>query len=457
MDCATKVLPGCAALLVLAAGASAASVEVRGEIFVSGLSNPVAMVQDPVDPDVQYVVQQSGRIRVIDGGVLQGTDFLNITGTIGTVTNERGLLGLAFAPDYAASRRFYINHTEWFTLGPNPPRRTVIARFLRSVGNPLQADSTSRQNILLINQDFENHPGGTIAFGTDGLLYIGMGDGGSFGDPNNRAQNKDALLGKMLRIDPDTPLDTDTYTVPGDNPFVGAGGALAGTETEIWAFGTRNPWKWSFDDYGCGATGAMLMADVGQDTWEEINYEPAGDGGNNYGWRHREGNHNYDTSVPAVLTPFTPAVHEYSHAQGESITGGYVYRGDAHWQNRGRYFFADFTDGRLWSIDVTGGVATDLRDIHDEVFLDSGLSDGGIAGFGRDASGELYIINYGFGQIIKVIPLYEPGDVNGDGAVDTADLGLLLEDFGTTANESDLNGDCVVDTADLGVLITNFD
>jgi len=453
-----------AGVAAVSASAIADSAPVESELYVSGLSRPVEMIQDPADDDVQYVVEQGGRIRVIQNGVLQGTDFLNVTSILGSTSNEKGLLGLAIPPQGAGRTdedSIYINHTI-FIGGFEPVRQTVIARYQRTAPGAMTVDAGTRVEILVIEQDFENHNGGHIAFGPDGMLYIGMGDGGSAGDPNNRAQSVNTLLGKMLRIDVEVrdPL-VDTYEIPSDNPFIGAGGSLSGTLPEIWAFGVRNPWKWNFDSFGCAATDAMVIADVGQDAREEISYQ-SGDYDPtvtadrlNYGWRHREGTLNFNTSIPSPLPNFIDPIHEYSHGTGFSISGGYVYRGTAMPQNRGRFFFADFVSQRLWSIDVTGGVASDLRSHVTEVFT-GGLFFAGVAGFGQDADGELYVLNYGAGQIIKLNAALPTGDLNGDGVVDTADLGILIAAFGTSETGADLNNDCTVDTADLGILIANF-
>jgi len=262
-------------LVVLLVAASGAEAQLRAQPFVTGLSMPVAIVTDPRDPTVHFVVQQDGHIRVVQNGVLGG-DFLDLTDAV-LCCGERGLFSLVFPPD-AASDRFYVNFTR------KPDGHTVVARFTRS-GDPLVADPTSRFDLMwptdqpgmvqpFIEQPFANHNGGHMAFGPDGFLYIGLGDGGSGNDPGHRAQNPQLLLGKMLRIDVGVPdANTRGYAVPGDNPFVDQQPVAA--LTEIWAFGLRNPWRFTFDDIARGGTGALVIADVGQDTWEEIDYEPA--------------------------------------------------------------------------------------------------------------------------------------------------------------------------------------
>jgi hypothetical protein len=239
------------------------SAQLRAVTYVSGLSLPVAFVQDPGDATIQYVLQQGGRIRLIRSGVLQTAPFLDLTSSISS-GGERGLLGMALPADYASSGRFFVNFT-------NTNGDTVIARFRRSASNTLLADASSRVDLLwstgerVIRQPYSNHNGGSIVFGPDGYLYIGMGDGGSGNDPEHRAQNLASLLGKMLRIDVSVPdSNTAGFAVPPDNPFRGSGAP------EIWSIGLRNPWKFSFDDPARGGTGALVIADVGQGAWEEI-------------------------------------------------------------------------------------------------------------------------------------------------------------------------------------------
>jgi glucose/arabinose dehydrogenase len=410
-------------LVALPCGARA-QVPLRATTYVTGFSTPIAFVQDPSDPRNQFVVQQSGRIRVIRDGVLLPTDFLNLTTSV-VFSGERGLLGLAFAPDYSVSGRFYVNFV-------NTAGNTVVARFLRSA-NPLVADPGSRFDLrwngasgdAFIAQPFTNHKGGHLAFGPDGFLYIGLGDGGSGGDPGHRAQNPSELLGKMLRIDVDV-LDTDLigYTVPADNPFVSAG--PAGTRPEIWSFGWRNPWRYNFDDPARGGTGALIIGDVGQNAWEEIDYEPPNSGGRNYGWRNREGAHDFNTSMPPAYLPLVDPIHEYGRTDGQSVTGGYVYRGTALGAAyRGRYFFADFSQGRVWSIGLaidpsTGeAVKTDLIEHTSELGGPAVL--GNVSSFGVDADGELVIVSYSRGAIVKVAATQGgSGDYDADGKTDLA-------------------------------------
>jgi len=369
--------------------------------YASGLSAPVAIVADPVNVDVQFVVEQGGRIRAVRDGAVLPVDFLDLRSAI-SAGGERGLLGLAFAPDSATSGRFFVNFTD-------RSGNTVIARFRRSA-NPLTADPASRFDLQFgstrsISQPFANHNGGHLAFGPDGYLYVGLGDGGSGNDPQHRAQNPAELLGKMLRIDVNVPDANATgYMVPADNPFP-AGNALR-ARSEIWAFGLRNPWRYSFDDPARGGTGALVIGDVGQDAYEEIDYEPRGRGGRNYGWRNREGAHDNVTSAPPAYLPLTDPIFEYGRTQGQSVSGGFVYRGTALGPAyAGRYFFADFVSGRVWSLALSIGAdgeatATGLLEHTAEL---GGAALGNISSFGVDSRGELFILNYSAGQVMRIV------------------------------------------------------
>jgi glucose/arabinose dehydrogenase len=400
--------PGLAAVLLLLWLAPAPAVaQLRSQPFVSGLSSPLGIVQDPTDPSVQFVVQQAGRIRVVQNGVLGG-DFLDITSSV-LCCGERGLLGLAFPPDAATSGRFYVSFTR------RPDGASVVARFVRST--PLVADPGSRVDLVwpdgnaFIAQPFSNHNGGHIAFGPDGYLYFALGDGGSGNDPGHRAQNPATLLGKILRLDVGVADDHPrAYAVPPTNPFVSAG--PAGTLPEIWSFGWRNPWRFSFDDVALGGTGALVAGDVGQGAWEEIDYEPRGRGGRNYGWRNREGRH-ATPGVPAspgpAYTPLTEPIHEYAHGDGASVTGGYVYRGRLLGPAFvGRYFFADFIQGRVWSLALTvngtTGEAT-ASDVREHTAALGGV--GNVSSLGVDAEGELFLVNYS-GSIVRILGVPAP-------------------------------------------------
>jgi len=393
--------------VVLGPSVAAQSI-LAGRVYVSGLSAPVAFIQDSTNNSRQFVVEQAGRIRVVENGSVVGTDFLNLAGSISS-GGERGLLGMALSPDYAASGRFYVNFTD-------PAGNTVIARFLRSAGNPAVADAASRfdlqwpSGLKYIVQPYSNHNAGNLAFGPDGYLYIALGDGGSGDDPENRAQNPAELLGKMLRIDVNVPVgNSNGYVVPPSNPFVTSG--PAGVLKEIWAFGLRNPWRYSFDLPSRGGTGAIIIGDVGQGAWEEVDYEPAARSGRNYGWRYREGAHLNVTSPAPVYNPpggLTDPIWEYSHSVGQSITGGFVYRGSSLPATfRGRYFFGDYVQGRVWSmvltINPTTGEATASTPVEHTAELGGSGTIGNISSFGLDAAGELYVVNHTGGTIVRIL------------------------------------------------------
>jgi len=379
--------------------------QLRARVYASGFASPIAFAQDPADRAVQFVVQQGGRIRVIRAGTVLPADFIDLSAAI-VSGGEQGLLGLAFPPGGAASGRFFVNFT-------NRSGDTVVARLRRSA-DAVVADPASRFDLrwggasgpAFIAQPFANHNGGHLAFGPDGYLYVGLGDGGSGNDPDHRAQNPAELLGKMLRIDVSVDdAHPSGYQVPPDNPFVRSG--PPGTRPEIWSFGLRNPWRYTFDDPARGGSGALLIGDVGQGRFEEIDFEPANRRGRNSGWRNREGAHDTLSSRPPAFLPLVDPIHEYDRGVGQSVTGGYVYRGSAlPASNRGRYFFADFVTGRVFSIALTIDAAGEAR-ASDLVEHTAALSVAGglesVSSFGVDADGELYLVGYSTGRILKVI------------------------------------------------------
>ena len=375
---------------------------VRSTVVVSGLQSPIAFVHDPTDRSVFFAVEQAGRIRVVRNRAIE-QDFLDLRSEI-SAGGERGLLGLAFAPDYAQSGRFFVNFT-------NRNGDTVVARFRRAT--PVAADPATRfdlrwgaDRVAVIAQPFSNHNGGHLAFGPDGYLYIGLGDGGSGDDPQNHAQNPASLLGKFLRLDVSVAdSHPNGYAIPADNPFVD--GAPIQARHEIWSFGLRNPWRFSFDDPASGGTGALLIADVGQGRWEEIDYEPRGRGGRNYGWRLREGAHPNVQTLPAAFQPLIDPIHEYGRTLGQSVTGGYVYRGRALGDRfRGRYFFGDYVSGRIWSLALTVNPSTGEASASDLTDHTADLGGqgriGNISSFAADADGELYIVSHSTGSILSV-------------------------------------------------------
>lgn len=356
-------------LTTLAAGiafglgsAVAQPVTLSANLITDALDQPVYAVAPPADPRL-FVVEQTGRIRILVDGQLAETPFLDLSGSISS-GGEQGLLGLAFHPDYASNGRFFVNYTD-------ADGDTRIVSYAVSA-DPAVADPASASELLRIDQPYANHNGGWLGFGPNGYLYIGMGDGGAGGDPQNRAQNPDELLGKILRLDVD---GAAPYAIPSGNPFAKGGG-----RPEIFALGVRNPWRPSFD----GAD--FYIADVGQSGYEEITVIGADDAGANLGWKIMEGPACFgaDTCDQAGLVPPT---YSYSHDTGGcSITGGYVYRGKAIPELTGQYFFADFCDSRVHSFAYANGRAGDITYWNEQL---GPL--GAITSFGVDSAGELYI------------------------------------------------------------------
>ena len=325
-----------------------------------------------------YVVEQRGVIwRIFADGSVDRTPFLNIVERV-SCCGERGLLGLAFHPDYESNDRFFVNYTDG-------DGNTVVAEF--GAPDDGYGDPDSERVLFGIEQPFPNHNGGMLAFGADGYLYIGTGDGGAGGDPLDNGQDPTTLLGKILRIDVD---NGDPYAIPDDNPFAAGNGDSA--RPEIWDWGMRNPWRFSFDRQ----TGDLWIADVGQDVYEEINAEPAGDGGRNYGWNTMEGAHCFGASS-CDQTGLTLPVAEYRHALGCSVTGGYVYRGSALPQLAGQYVFSDYCSGRIWAVDASVALSTGSAEPtqYGKVPINP-------TSFGEDEAGELYLVD-GSGQVYRLI------------------------------------------------------
>jgi len=326
-----------------------------------------------------FVVEQAGRIRILDNGVVLPTPFLDIASRVASA-GEQGLLSVAFPPGYPAKRYFYVYYT------PVPGDNTVVARYRATADNNI-ADNTSETIVLRVPQPFGNHNGGQLAFGPDGYLYIGKGDGGGGGDPLNSGQRTDTLLGKILRVDVES--GAATYAIPPDNPFVG----IAGILPEIWAVGMRNPWRFSFDR----GTGDLYIGDVGQGNFEEIDFQPAGSaGGQNYGWNLMEGDSCYPPgTVVCDRNGLALPVFVYSHALGCSVTGGHVYRGSAIPSLQGVYLFGDLCTGRIWGI-RKNGAAWDNAVLSDN----TGLT---ITTFGEDESGNVYVVNYANGDLLQIL------------------------------------------------------
>jgi len=382
------VLLACLALLVAACAASptpspapsatptgtAGPVSLALKPVAGGLSAPL-YVADPGDaPGRLYVVEQGGRIMLVQDGSVRSTPFLDLSDRV-LAGGERGLLSAAFAPDYAGSGRFFVNYTDL-------EGDTVIGLYTRGADGAA-ADPSSAHPVLEIEQPASNHNGGLVLFGPDGYLYVGMGDGGGGGAEN--AQRSDTLLGKMLRLD----VSGDGYAIPPDNPFV----ADPAVRDEIWALGLRNPWRFSFDR----ETGDLWIGDVGAGTWEEIDFQAASSrGGENYGWPRMEGP---DCNAGGCETAgYVVPVAAYRHGEGDcTVVGGYVYRGDAIPELHGTYLFADYCSGRLWGLDAAGARSRTARPV---LLLETGIT---VSSFGEDRDGELYLTDLSGGRVYQVV------------------------------------------------------
>lgn len=345
-----------------------------------GFNRPLYITNAGDDSGRLFVLEQAGLIRIVQDGAVLATPFMDLSDRVSQDVlrsySERGLLGLAFHPNYVENGEFFVHYSN------NTDGGTVISRFMvtedANIGDP-----ASEEILFTLAQPYANHNGGEIAFGPDGYLYISLGDGGSAGDPLNAGQAPDNLLGTILRID----VDGDApYAIPEDNPHFTGSPALA---PEVWAWGLRNPWRFSFDR----DTGDLYIADVGQNQWEEVNFEPADStGGLNYGWRVFEADQRYSGEPDPGGTVFPIAA--YNHAQGCSITGGYVYRGEDLPELAGTYFFGDWCSGRIWATERDDSGAWQTRE-----FLSSGRQ---ISSFGQDERGELYVADYSRGVILKL-------------------------------------------------------
>lgn len=371
----------CLARLVLAAVvslvAAAPAMGARLTQVASGFSGAV-LITAPAGDDRLFVVEQSGAIRILQrDGTTVPRPFLDISSLISN-GGEQGLLGLAFHPNYANNGRFFVNYT-------NRSGATVIAEF-RVSGDPAVASPGSRRTLMRIGQPFANHNGGMVAFGPDGFLYIGMGDGGSGGDPGNRAQNPRSLLGKLLRIDVNGRAGSRPYRIPASNPFRGR----RGVPPEIAALGLRNPWRFSFDR----ARGDLWIGDVGQNSREEIDFVArARTLGANFGWKRFEGRNRF-SNVGLSAGRLVQPVATYGHGDGCSVTGGYVYRGPSIPDLDGRYVFSDFCSSRVWSMRAgprPGGLREITGDLGTRLPEPGGNGDGGVRGFGEGSDGRLYV------------------------------------------------------------------
>jgi glucose/arabinose dehydrogenase len=373
---------------VAAEGVDLGALSLSASKVVTGFDHPVYVTGSGDGSGRLFVVEQAGKIRVVRGGVLQTAPYLDLGG-LTAMFGERGLLGLAFSPGYALNGRLFVNYTD--TAG-----NTVIARYTALDPSSDAPVFGTPQTILSVRQPYPNHNGGNLQFGPDGYLYIGLGDGGNAGDPGGRAQNRASLLGKMLRIDtgdrPGTAPFVGTYRIPRSNPFY----RKRGYRKEIWSLGLRNPWRYSFD----AQTGDLWIGDVGQDKWEEIDLARARRSGQNWGWNQWEGNHRYRTK-PRRLSKrgYSFPIAEYRHPVGESVTGGYVYRGSAYPALRGTYLYADFVNGWIGGVRRTSPSGKLLRRPQRARLLQTPAM---ISSFGQDDARELYFTDYTSGSVWQV-------------------------------------------------------
>lgn len=373
---------------------------IHGVVVARGFDQPVLYLADPADTTRAYVIEKPGRVKLLVNDVLQSAVVLDITGTVVTDA-ECGLLGMAFDPNYSSNHYVYLHYNA------GTPTETRIVRYTMNVAG---TSLSSPHPVFSFQQPTTpNHKGGSINFGSDGFLYIMTGDGGGGDDPNNYAQTPTSYLGKIIRIDPsgdDFPSDANqNYAIPSTNPWVGD----SSVKPEIWAFGMRNPFRWSVDP----VTGGLLIADVGQGAYEEVDYEPAGASHRNYGWNVREGLHASGDSGPLYFTPTTDPFLEYSHAFGESIIGGFIYRGTALDATlRGRYFFADYVESKLVSVpfSLTGAEATsqNIGSAYDHTnSIDNSLGGDSISGpvsVTPDKNGEIMVVNLNSGTLVRLVP-----------------------------------------------------
>lgn len=375
----TFVLPALAGLTSLAPAVTAQEPGAFAlSLLVEGLDRPVFMVDANDDSGRFFIVEQSGRILIWRNAALEETPWLDLSGSV-TDGSEQGLLGLALHPDFAENGRLFVHYTDL-------DGATVVERYDQSAEHPDEVDRSTAFTLLTVEQPAPNHNGGMLAFGPDGYLYIALGDGGDQGDPSGNGQDQEVLLGKILRIDVDADPGNDNYRVPADNPLIGIDSARG----EIWATGLRNPWRFSFDR----ATGDMWIGDVGQNAFEEIDFQPAGVGGLNYGWSLAEGLQCYNDPQCQSHTDLTWPVFAYGRDVGIAVTGGYRYRGSAITALEGVYLCGDYGTGYIWQLTS--------EDEETWVASDPFPTELNISSFAEDASGELYVIDLN-GSIYQIV------------------------------------------------------
>jgi glucose/arabinose dehydrogenase len=386
-------------IVILSFVLQAEETSLSSTLVADGFKKPLFVTSHPENSKFLYVVEQAGKIIIINNGEKLDEPFLDITDRVvrpGRPGDERGLLGFAFHPDYAKNKKFYVNYI-------NDDGFTIVSEF--SAQSNLKANSSSERTVFNLKQPYSNHNGGHMQFGPDNYLYISIGDGGKRGDPLNAGQDLNTLFGKIIRID----INKVPYGIPKSNPYYGQ----KNKRGEIWAWGFRNVWRFSFDR----KIGDIYYGDVGQNKWEEINYEPYNSkGGNNYGWRIMEASKCYNPEKNCDEKGLTLPIHEYpndanymvvlgggsqTNSDGCSVTGGYVYRGSKIKGLNGYYIFGDYCSGNIWTFKVINDKATSLTNRTKEINLGNGEFTTYISSFGEDADGELYIVEYN-GGIYKI-------------------------------------------------------
>jgi glucose/arabinose dehydrogenase len=443
------MLPVCIALLALAVpGAPAAGPPLATELLADGFTKPLSLSHAPGDPDRLFVVEKAGLIKIVAlaTGQVNPKPFLDIS-TLVVAAGDRGLLGLAFDPDYATTGYAYVYYIAKGTDDGTLVRYTVSA-------DPDVLDPASAHLVLSYDRPF-GHNGGWLGFAPDGTLFLSSGDGSTPDnpDPGNLAQRTDNFMGKLLRLDPsgdDFPGDPNrNYAVPADNPFVGTAG-----EDEIWAYGLRNPWRCAFDS----ATGDLWIADVGAAQAEEINVEFApAQGGRNYGWRCAEGLFctglgGCDCDDPSLVPP----LYAYGHDDGDcSITGGYVYRGSAIQGLQGAYFFGDFCTGRVWTLTLDGHSPGEVADRTAELAPPDGLDLGSIASFGEDAAGEIYVCDHADGEVFRIVRGCT-ADCDNSGVLDLFDFLCFTNAFNAQQPYADCDRNAALDLFDFLCFVNQF-
>jgi len=422
---------------------AAAQQPVSAEVVAGGFDRPVEFVRHPTRPGVQFIVEQGGKVFALVDGAVQAEPVIDLAPLIFVGHPEHGLVAMAIDP--ADDGAMYLQYTR------PPAGASRVERFVFTSEDPWAAALSPRAQIIDRPQPSAIHNGNAMRFGPEGLLHISYGDGGPVSDPNDQGQNLGSLYGAIARIDPDP---SGGYTVPKDNPFVGAPGAAP----EIFHYGLRNVWKFSFDTGPC-STGGILMGDVGNFAVEEVNFALPEQAGANFGWDCFEGTVPFD-ACGGGRGGFTDPVYEYDRGSGlgTSVTGGYVYRGRSMPHNRGRAVFADFISGRVMSfaLSVESGepVAAGFIDHTMEITGEPGTTLGNVSAFGRDADGELYVLDYSGGTVRRLIPATPPADLTQDGAVGSDDLGRVLAAWGSGGcAPEDLDNDGVVGSSDLGALL----